>query len=596
MKTSMRKLLAAALSAALLTGCAPQGAVSSGGAGASPAPLAAVAYVPLDDRPVNTDRVESLAESLGLELRMPDESLYRTRLDGQPANPNGTQYGDRAALCDWVMSQEAAGCDLYILSLDQLLSGGLVNSRSMAAPEAVTLADGSVRTESELLEELLTALGADPDNRICLLDTVMRLAPTVGYDGFDLAGYEALRAYGMAERPALSGEALNVENIVAGYRLGADGQPVSPGSVPEATIRAYLAARERKLRLTGEALRLSEGMPGVQFLIGVDDSAPSASIQTAELAYLRRQLGDRGALLSGADEDGMLAVCRLYAEQFYDGNLPSVWVRYFGGSEHSASSDYDHQPMTEIVDAHLSYLGLDAANSAGENGEPQLLVLTAPADPAHGRDAIDALIAAVRENEKTGTPTILMDASKNQYGSAFQEALIDRTQLGALLGYAGYYDLANVTGIALACGMARYLCLTAQPERSSAQEAAFCRTLADSLIKDLCYKTRAKPALAAWVKNELGGNPDNFAASGTDTAAAEARLRTELEADGADVLANLSRSNLLTALSPVTRAGWGSVSVRVLSLPWSRVFEVRLKIDVNDLTKIHKKFLGIWYS
>ena len=43
-----------------------------------------VAYVPLDDRPDNVERVEYLAESLGYALAMPERDWYRTALDGQP--------------------------------------------------------------------------------------------------------------------------------------------------------------------------------------------------------------------------------------------------------------------------------------------------------------------------------------------------------------------------------------------------------------------------------------------------------------------------------------------------------------------------------
>ena len=44
-------------------------------------------------------------------------------------------------------------------------------------------------------------------------------------------------------------------------------------------------------------------------------------------------------MLSGADEDGMLALCRMFAVSDYEGALPTVTVRYFGGSESGASSD-----------------------------------------------------------------------------------------------------------------------------------------------------------------------------------------------------------------------------------------------------------------
>ena len=78
-----RKLLSGALALVMLAGCtAPvpdtQKLPDDGGEETR------VAYVPLDDRPVNTDRVEYLAGSLGYELVMPDAEAYRTRLDEQP--------------------------------------------------------------------------------------------------------------------------------------------------------------------------------------------------------------------------------------------------------------------------------------------------------------------------------------------------------------------------------------------------------------------------------------------------------------------------------------------------------------------------------
>lgn len=535
-----------------------------------------VSYIPLDDRPVNADRVRYLAESLGYRLTMPEEDLYRTRLDGQDPNPNGTAYGDRAGLYAWLQERESAGCDRYILSLDQLLSGGLVNSRSFPGAD-VTLRDGTVLTEEAFLAAILDLL-ADGENEVYLLDTVMRLAPTVGYDGWDLAGYEALRSYGMAARPALAGDALTVENITASYPLGADGAPLDPADygVTEEAAAQYLRCRERKLRLIDEALRLTEGRENIHFLIGVDDSAPTDSIQTNELSYLRQAVSGRGAVLSGADEDGMLAFCRMFAQSDYQGALPTVTVRYFGGSESGASSDYDHQPMTEIVENHLSYLGCEA----GEDGDLQLLVLTAPAEESQRKTAVRELIAALRQARKDGTPTILMDAAKNGYGTDFQRELVKKTELGFLLGYAGFYDLANATGIALANGVARWLCLQSGAERTQGQEDAFRLTLADSLVKDICYKNQAKIQTTVYVRDTLQGDPDNFCRTGTAEAdvlpQAEAYLRKAAEG----VLQNLSRSAMRTDTAG-TLGGFGSLTIGKVSFPWLRVFEIRMEWEVS---------------
>ena len=562
-----KRLLAAALALLCLTGCSapvpdPQELPSSDGG------ETVVAYVPLDDRPVNTDRVAYLAGSLGYELVMPDEENYRTRLDGQPLGESGLKYGDRAALYEWVLAQEEAGCDRYILSLDQLLSGGLVNSRCFTG-EAVTLSDGTVMSETELIQSLLAALSA-PENEIWLLDTVMRLAPTVGYDGNTLDDYNSLREYAMQARPELDGGELTIENIVKSYPYSSDGKLIP---YDETVTSTYFQARARKLELIKCALDASEGMDNVRFLIGVDDSAPSASIQTNELRWLRREVGDRGAVLSGADEDGMLAVCKMYAELDYDGALPQLRIRCFGGGEDTASSAYDHESLSEIIRAHLSYLGLSEAEDGGENAL-ELIVLTKPADESRKSSYISDAVSALRENEENGTPTMLMDAANNQYGTDFQKKLVQRTQLGFLLGYAGYYDLANVTGITLANGLARWLCLAQGGAETQEQLDDFRRTLADSLIKDISYKNDTKIELEQYIRSELGGDPDNFCRSGTDVQLVLDRAQKSLDSSAAPVLKNLARSAYLVDLDGST-AGFGSFTVTELSFPWLRIFEPR---------------------
>ncbi len=562
-----KRLLAGALALLCLTGCSapvpdPQELPSSDGG------ETVVAYVPLDDRPVNTDRVAYLAGSLGYELVMPDEEDYRTRLDGQPLGESGLKYGDRAALYEWVLAQEEAGCDRYILSLDQLLSGGLVNSRCFTG-EAVTLSDGTVMSETELIQSLLAALSA-PENEIWLLDTVMRLAPTVGYDGNTLDDYNSLREYAMQARPELDGDKLTIENIVKSYPYSSDGELIP---YDEAVTSTYFQARARKLELIKCALDAAEGMDNVRFLIGVDDSAPSASIQTNELKWLRQEVGGRGAVLSGADEDGMLAVCKMYAELDYDGALPQLRIRCFGGGEDTASSAYDHESLSEIIRAHLSYLGLSEAEDGGENAL-DLIVLTKPADESRKSSYISDAISALRENEENGTPTMLMDAANNQYGTDFQKKLVQRTQLGFLLGYAGYYDLANVTGITLANGLARWLCLAQGGAETQEQLDDFRRTLADSLIKDISYKNDTKIELEQYIRSELGGDPDNFCRSGTDVQLVLDRAQKSLESSAAPVLKNLARSAYLVDLDGST-AGFGSFTVTELSFPWLRIFEPR---------------------
>lgn len=590
-----RRLLAAGVACALLAGCGPV-RTEPADQESAPADEPVIAYVPLDDRPDNEERVVYLADSLGYELLLPERDDYQTRLDGQPLNENGTQYGDRADLYEWILEQEAAGCDRYILSMDQMLSGGLVSSRSLTGENPVTLSDGRTLTEAELLTELIELLAADENNQVWLLDTVMRLAATTGYGGFGLNEYNALRTYGMAARPHLEGAELTVENIVADYPLGTDGQPIQVEAeepLPEGAVENYLASRERKLRLSETLFNALTGTEGrFHVLIGIDDSSEEDSIQKNEIALLRSFLREGDALLSGVDDLAFKAVARLYLDECgWEG--AAVSVQYFGGTEDQPACAYDYQSLTTIMEEHFDFFDLTAAEPGAE--EMSVLVLTQPADGAMQTEYCGALIDQLNANRDVGMPTILIDAGNGTYGTTFHEMLTEDAELGWLLSYAGFLDMAIVTGTALSHGVARYAFLH-HGEQTEATERAFLRTVADSILKDFCYKNVVRNDILTYVRDELGGNADNFWMPDIDREAVLERLENGMEAATADVIENLERSNFISALGPYTERGWGGVELTNYRFPWDRAFEIGMDIQLGEFTEPHKQVLGIYYQ
>lgn len=587
-----KQILAVVLACVLLAGCGRQAATP---AEETPADQPVVAYVPLDDRPDNVERVVYLAESVGYTLAMPEADLYRTRLDGQPANENGTQYGDMAALYEWVLDQEAAGCDRYILSMDQLLSGGLVNSRHTAETLTVTLSDGTEMTDRELMTALLGELARDENNQVWLLDSVMRLAPTTGYAGFGLEEYNALRAYGAEGRPVLTGEDLTAEAIQADYRLGSDGEELPPANfgLTGPQVTEYLAARSRKLALAERMLQTVQcgGYENFHVIVGIDDSSEEDSIQKNEIAYLRSLLREGDALLSGVDDLAFKAVAKLYLEESgWDG--AAVSVTYFGGTEDRPACDYDYLPLTEIMAEHFDFFGLREA----ETGACQIrvLVLTQPADETKKAEYICSLVDELK-GDAAQIPAILIDASNGTYGTSFHESLTKEVQLGRLLSYAGFLDMAIVTGTALSHGIARYAFLQ-NGEQTESTERAFVRTLADSIIKDFCYKHVVREDLLAYIRGELGGDPNNFWAPDIDREAVQARLESGMEQATEAVVKNLERSNFISSLAPYEERGWGNVALSNYRFPWDRAFEIGMDIDLGDFTKPHKSVLGVYYK
>ena len=226
-----------------------------------------------------------------------------------------------------------------------------------------------------------------------------------------------------------------------------------------------------------------------------------------------------------------------------------------------------------------------------------MLVLTQPADAAEQEAYIQALVQEL-EGDAAQVPAILIDAGNGTYGTAFHEALTERVQLGRLLSYAGFLDMAIVTGTALSHGVARYAFLQ-NGEQTDATERAFLRTVADSILKDFCYKNIVRNDILAFVRNDLAGNADNFWGPDIDREAILERLEAGMAEAAAPVIENLERSNFISALPSAreyAERGWGGVELTNYRFPWDRAFEIGMEIQLGDFTEPHQSFLGIYYQ
>lgn len=547
-----------------------------------------IAYVPLDDRTDNLEDVAYLAEAAGWQIVLPPGDVYCTKLDGQPLNENGTQYGDREALLLWLQDMEAQGCDRYLLSLDQLFSGGLVNSRSVSEPAPLTFQDGTVLTETEAFDRFVLSLAQDPDNRVELFDSIVRLASTVGYQGFGLAEYNALRAYGMVARPALEGEALTLENIFAAYPYGADGATAAEEDMEdfredltEEMIRDYLGVRRRKLQLTDHVITALAEAPydNIHLLLGADDSSNTANIQYNELNYITSRCGQGTSLLVGLDSLARLLVGRI-AQADYGSCHPHVFLRYVGGSQGTPSSEYDVHTLSKTVDLHMDFFGV--RRTLSETGaDLQVLVMTAPADPAKAADYCEELVSCLEANRANHVPTILIEASNNAYGAALEDMLYDRVDLGALLAYAGKYDQANVTGAGFAMGFARYFYLRYCEDKREACDVAQVRQTANSAALTR-YIIHTRYPLNLYIQ-KLGGDYSSMPPNALRDPLIRSRLDKLFAPECALVEENLTGGHVLTSLDPWQEREITGVHIRDYYFPWNRTFELSFTVDVDPL-------------
>ncbi len=594
-----KRLLSLILLATLLVGMmCPIGAANDTGEKAE-ASQGAIVYIPLDDRPLNLRRVQQLADSLDLQLILPDTDLYATKLDGQPKNANGTQSGDRGALMAWLIEQ-AEQYDTFIISLDQLLSGGLMNSRCMMEMEPVTLPNGKVMTEYDIIDYIGELANT---KHVYVIDSVLRLAMSSGFGGYGLHAYSLTRSYGMKARPTLTGWKLTLENVIKNYPNCIDEQDADSSIFAtddaemeaisviglEAALKAesrtaavtqtsddeiianYLKIRERKLRLVDYALRHLAFNDNIEYVLGVDDSSDGNNIHTNEIAYVERIAGNRITILSALDGIAQMILSKHYGEKT-DTQGTTLSVKYYG-IEGDWVPTYNYMTVSELLDSTASYID---AQITEDEGDISLLMVASTSDSEHNRAVFSQLIDQINANEQNNIPTILMDFTSNDR-SVLHSMLIESVHLGYLLSYSGCNDGVIQVPIALSYGVSRYRSLSQNisEEARRAQVGA----MVTALLKEY-YKADGVLAQISRQLDLLGVNCNNFATDDLEKLASYSQILDDnMKADTAELLDNVCHSNSIVSLSPFTTAAISGVEIPRYNFPWNRTFEIDFEVN-----------------
>ncbi len=594
-----KRLLSLILLAALLVGMmCPIGAANDTGEKAE-ASQGAIVYIPLDDRPLNLRRVQQLADSLDLQLILPDTDLYATKLDGQPKNANGTQSGDRGALIAWLMEQ-AEQYDTFIISLDQLLSGGLMNSRCMMEMEPVTLPNGRVMTEYDIIDYIGELANT---KHVYVIDSVLRLAMSSGFGGYGLHAYSLTRSYGMKARPTLTGWKLTLENVIKNYPNCIDEQDADSSIFAtddaemeaisviglEAALKAesrtaavtqtsddeiianYLKIRERKLRLVDYALRHLASNDNIEYVLGVDDSSDGNNIHTNEIAYVERIAGNRITILSALDGIAQMILSKHYGEKT-DTQGTTLGVKYYG-FEGDWVPTYNYMTVSELLDSTVSYMD---AQITEDEGDISLLMVASTSDSEHNRAVFSQLIDQINANEQNNVPTVLMDFTSNDR-SVLHSMLIESVHLGYLLSYSGNNDGVIQVPIALSYGVSRYRSLS--QNISEEAKRAQVGTMVTALLKEY-YKADGVLAQTSRQLDLLGVNCNNFATDDLEKLASYSKILDDnMKADTVELLDNVCHSNSIVSLSPFTTAAISGIEIPRYSFPWNRTFEIDFEVN-----------------
>lgn len=401
--------------------------------------------VPLDGRPPCRQFVIDAGRIAGFDIVTPP-----SRLQDYYSQP-----GDTDGLRRWLQANTPAA-DGIILSIDQLLYGGLLASREKEKTPA------EIQSMLQFLRDLHTAC---PDIPIYAFSILPRQTPQDTIDGYqerkDLLAYSRLRGRQSAGLPVDTAELTRLK-----------------ASIPPDSMNRYLTHFKENEELNRQLLQLTKEGVLSQLVLGQDDGEPY-SIPNIEKNKLRQFMSAQRLtepqvfLTHGADEIALSILAGIQNQQ--TGFKPRILVRYNDQSTPDCIMPYMAISTEETVQEKIALLGGTRA-SAPEEADFTLLVSANDADAGTMRSRM-SVVQQLQAARQAKQPTALVDLSKHfQPQETILPLLIDTGYpLNTLIAYAGWNTTSNSVGTALA----QASLFTAANGQSSSQDESIGLTAAN---------------------------------------------------------------------------------------------------------------------
>lgn len=492
--------------------------------------LAAIAFVPMDDRPVTAQLPAMLGRIAGVRVETPPKDLIGRFLNS----------GRSDDLIVW-LNREARKPQTraVVVSTDMLAYGGLLASR-VPGP---SYADAVFR-----LRELARLRFEYPSVWIGAFGTVMRLAPTGVPAGTPFfAAYPIwpyLQQYANLHDPLLPSETASAQHL-----RELIGQPA---------LDAYLSTRARDLAVDRLLLQMTAKGIIDRLVLGQDDAGP-IGLHVREVALLQSELaeanlGDRASIEPGADELGMALVAHAIARAA--AWTPRIGVRYSIPQGALYQDPIEFAPISTAIDALIGVCGGVRDDSQSEIE----LYVRVPGTPS-AED--DAFVGEMENDMREGRSVALADLSYlTSYGdqAAFARRLLTSGLASRLDAYASWNTNANTVGTALAEAIA-----AGAGRRLHTYDALAHRTFTFvRFVDDYAFHDEVRPQLNATLAAQ--GITDHTLL-GPSVASSIVQLdRALLWSDAVAILSRLYPGYHLAAIS--------------IGLPWSRTFETSIDAGI----------------
>jgi hypothetical protein len=491
--------------------------------------FAAIAFVPMDDRPVTSQLPIMLGRIAGVAVDAPSHDLLGRFLVA----------GRSDALIAWLNAQAArTATDAFVISSDMLAYGGLTASRVPGA----SYADGYFR-----LREFTHLRVRSPQAWIGAFGTIMRLAPTgIPAGTAFFAPYPTwmyLQEYANLHDPLLPSEEARAQQLR---------QLIGPP-----TLDAYLETRARDLAIDRLLLKLTAAGAIDRLVLGQDDAGPVGlhvpDVRLLQAELTQAGLSGRASIEPGADELGMSLVAHAIARAAHW--TPRIAVRYSTPDGAFYQDPIEYAPISTAIDALIRVCG-------GERDEenPDIsLYVRVPKTTATEDDAfIEAMSADSARNSVALADLSYLSSYRDQ--AAFAERLLATGLARRLDAYSSWNTNANTVGTALAEAIA-----AGAGRRMRTYDALAHRTMTFLLfLDDYAFHDEVRPDLNATLAAQGIADHSLLAPELAQTTTARDRALLWSYADA--ILAQLDPGYHIAALS--------------IGLPWSRTFETSIDVGI----------------
>lgn len=525
-------------------------------------PIAKVALVPMDDRPVNTYFPVIAAKAGGLSVIMPRENKL-----GGLVSP-----GDSEVIGKW-LEEQAGQVDASVVSASMLAYGGLVASRT------------SVQTYDKAVQNIgaiIKLKQKSPDKPVYVFDTIQRLAITATTPA-TLKYYSQIREWAILYD--------EVHNL--GMTNKKEALDHLQALIPPEVLSDYVGARTRNHKIN--MLLIDWVKRGyIDFLALAQDDAAAHGLHRAEQTELlakANELGvsDRVKVFTGADEVGIALVSRVALQKM---NFhPSVTVVYSGVHGDQWIPLYEDTKLAANVASHISAIG--ASESANVDKADIVLMINTPSidnDPHVRKAELDRFVAEMQSLISRGKKVAVTDVVRPNKADPELISRLQKTgDIPQLMAFTAWGTAGNNIGSAL--GQA--LCRTAFLETYSIRHLPLMRSAAEahvslllsSFANDCDYRNQVQAEAVSYMHALGGQNEYNL---GLLYPQVNAFVEASMTAHVNDWYNNEFVGHSIPAgkhLQKKYNATIKELQGTTVVLPWPRLFEV--KVDPRITVEIY---------